>query len=272
VGPGYFQTVGTRLVRGRAFRDTEGESPQRTAIVNETMARTLWPNGDALGKCLYVGGLRQCATIVGIVRDAHRFGIREEPAMQYYVPLGQEIGMKGVTIVARPRRDVGPAVDIVHRTLAALVPGARYIDVAPLQDRIDSQIRPWRLGAAMFGLFALLALLVAGAGLYSVLAYLVAQRTHEFGIRLAVGATASNILRLTLGYGLRIAAAGAAAASAIALSLGGWIAPQLFNESPRDPVVYASVIIVMTVVAMVALIAPALRASGTDPVVALRQE
>jgi predicted permease len=272
VGADYFQTVGTRLVRGRVFRPGEGQSQQRTAIINETMARTLWPNGDALGKCLYVGGLRRCATVVGVVRDAHRFGIREEPAMQYYVPLGQEIGMKGVTIVARPRRELGPAVDIVHRTLAAIVPGARYIDVAALQDRVDPQIRPWRLGAAMFGLFAMLALLVASAGLYSVIAYLVAQRTHEFGIRLAVGATASNILRLVLAYGLRIAVAGAAAASAIAWSLGRWIAPQLFDESPHDPVVYASVIIVMTCVALVALIAPALRASGTDPAVALRQE
>jgi len=272
VGQDYFHTVGTRIVRGRGFRPNEGEAAQRTAIVNETMARTLWPKGDALGKCLYVGGLTQCATIVGTANDAHRFGIREEPAMQYYVPLGQEIGMSGVAIVARPRGAIEPAVEQIHRTLAALIPEARYIDVAALQDRVDPQIRPWRLGAAMFGLFAMLALLVAAAGLYSVIAYLVAQRTREFGIRLAVGATASNILSLVLIQGLRIAVAGGITATAISLLLGRLIAPQLFDESPRDQAVYATVILVMTFVAIVALLAPALRASATPPAVALRQE
>jgi hypothetical protein len=272
VGRDYFRTVGTRIVRGRDFGPNEGHSAQRTAIVNETMARTLWPKGDALGKCLYVGGLTQCATIVGVANDAHRFGIREEPAMQYYVPLGQEIGMSGVTVVARPRGAIGAAVDREHRTLAGLIPGARYIDVAALQDSVDPQIRPWRLGAAMFGLFALLALLVAAAGLYSVIAYLVAQRTREFGIRLAVGATASNILSLVLAHGVRIAIAGGIAATAVSMALGSLIAPQLFDESPRDPAVYLSVMVVMACVATVALLAPALRASGTSPAVALRHE
>src|SRR6185437_4190942 len=169
------------------------------------------------------------------------FGIREEPAMQYYVPLGQEIGIAGTNIVVRPRGAMAPAVDRVHRTLAGLLPGARYIDVAALQDSVDPQIRPWRLGAAMFGVFGLLALLVASGGLYSVIAYLVAQRTREFGIRLAVGATATDILRLVLSYGLRVSIAGTATAAAIALALASRIAPQLFNESPRDPAVYVSV-------------------------------
>ena len=272
VGRDYFRTVGTRIVRGRAFSPNEGQSAERTAIVNETMARTLWPKSDALGKCLYVGGLTQCATVVGVASDAHRFGIREEPAMQYYIPLGQEIGMSGVTIVARPRGAIGPAADRVHRILAGLIPGARYIDVAALQDSVDPQIRPWRLGAAMFGLFAMLALIVAAAGLYSVIAYLVAQRTREFGIRLAVGATARNILSLVLTQGVRIAVAGGIAATAISLALGSLIAPQLFDESPRDPAVYLLVMLVLGCVGIVALLVPAIRASSTSPALALRQE
>ena len=124
----------------------------------------------------------------------------------------------------------------------------------------------------MFGLFALLALLVAAAGLYSVVAYLVAQRTHEFGIRLAVGATASNILGLVLVHGIRVAIAGSVAATAIALVLGGFIAPQLFDVSPRDPVVYVLAMAVMAGAALAALLSPAVRAAGTDPAVALRRE
>jgi predicted permease len=272
VGADYFRTVGTRIVRGREFRASEGESAARTAIVNETMARVLWPKGDALGQCLYVDGLTQCAAIVGIATDTHRFGIREEPAMQYYVPLGQEIGVSGTTIVVRPRGAIGPAVDAVRRTVAGMVPGARYIDAAPLQDRVDPQIRPWRLGAAMFGVFAMLALIVSATGLYSVIAYLAAQRTREFGIRLAVGATASSIIRMVLAYGLRVAFAGGAIATVLAFVVGSRIEPQLFDESPRDPAVYGWVLLVMACVTVAALVAPALRASSTDPAVALRQE
>ena len=273
VGRDYFKTVGTRVVRGREFGPTEGlVGRARVAIVNETMARTLWPKGNAIGKCLLIGGLKQCATIVGVAQDVHRFGIKEEPAMQYYVPLGQEVGISGTTVVARVRGPATPAIDVVRRVMGGLVPGARYVDVAMLQDRVDPQIRPWRLGASMFGIFAALALIVASTGLYSVIAYLVAQRTREFGIRLAVGATASQIVHLVVGYGMRTVLAGAIASGLIAAALGSRLAPQLFEESPRDPVVYGAVALVMIAVAVAALLAPALRASGTDPAVALRQE
>jgi ABC-type antimicrobial peptide transport system permease subunit len=236
------------------------------------MARTLWPRESALGKCLYVGGLTQCATVVGIVRDAHRFGIREEPAMQYYVPLGQEIGMSGITLVVRPRGGVAPALELVRRMVSGMVPSARYVDVAALQDRVDSQIRPWRLGAAMFGVFAALALVVAAAGLYGVVGYAVAQRTREFGVRVAVGATTRDIIRLVLGYGMRVVVAGTVLAAGIGLLFAGKIGPQLFDESPRDPTVYVAVALVMIIVAGAALLTPAVRASSVDPAVALRQE
>jgi predicted permease len=272
VGRDYFATVGTRVVRGREFTPTEGRSAVRVAIVNETMARTLWPKGDAIGKCLLIGGLAQCATIVGVTQDVHRFRIREEPAMQYYVPLGQEIGMSGATVVARARGDAARAIDVVRQVVGGLVPGARYVDAALLQDRIDPQIRPWRLGSSMFGVFAALALIVAATGLYSVIAYVVTQRTHEFGIRLALGATGAQIVGLVLAYGMRAVLAGTVVSGMIAAALGSRLAPQLFDVSPRDPVVYGAVALVMIGVAAVALVVPAVRASGTDPAVALRQE
>jgi predicted permease len=272
VGDDYFRTAGTRILSGRAFSPHEGASRVRAAIVNQTMARTLWPHDRALGKCLLIGGLKECATIVGIVADAHRFGIREEPAMQYYVPLGQEIGIAGTTLLVRPRGPVGPAIDMARRTIASLAPAARYVDVASLQDRVDPQIRTWRVGAALFGAFAALAMIVAAAGLYSVIGYLVAQRLREFGVRIAVGATGTNIIALVVGYGVRVVFTGLSAAILIAWALGGRIGPQLFDESPHDPVIYVAVSATMLAVALLALITPAWRAARTDPALALRQE
>jgi hypothetical protein len=141
VGDDYFRTAGTRILSGRSFLPREGASAVRTAIVNETMARTLWPHESAIGKCLLIRGLKQCATIVGVAADVHRFGIQEEPAMQYYVPLGQEVGISGTTLPVRPRGRAGAALESVRRTVASLVPAARYVDVAALQDRVDPQIR-----------------------------------------------------------------------------------------------------------------------------------
>jgi predicted permease len=272
VGPDYFRTAGTRLLRGRLFTPLEGASSVHTAIVNETMARTLWPHGDAIGKCLLIGGLKQCATVVGVSEDAHRFRIREEPAMQYYVPLGQQPGASEATILVRPRGAPESAIDMVRQTVAGMAPGARYVDVAALQDRVDPQTRTWRLGAAMFGVFGLLAVIVAASGLYSVIGYLVTQRTREFGVRIAVGATTANIVGLVVRYGLSTVAAGLVMASAIALALGQKIGPQLFDESAYDPRVYAAVALLMLVVAAVALTMPAWRAASTDAAAALRQE
>ena len=272
VGADYFRTSGTRVLSGRTFAPLEGSSHQLTAIVNETMARTVWPHSSALGKCLLVGGRSECSTVVGVVEDAHRFGIQEEPAMQYYVPLGQEIGMSGTGLLIRPRGGVGAAIEPIRRVIATLAPNARYVDVAALQDRVDPLIRTWRLGAAMFGVFAGLAMIVAATGLYSVIGYLVTQRTREFGVRIAVGATGGQIIRLVVRYGMRVVIAGLVAAVVAALALGHRIGPQLFDESPYDPVVYATVCIAMLVVATAALIVPAWRASRVDPGVALRQE
>jgi predicted permease len=272
VGSDYFRTVGTRLIYGRLFGRLEGATSPRAAIVNETMARTLWPGKSALGKCLLIGGLKQCATVVGVVADAHRFHIREEPAMQYYVPLGQETATSDPTVLVRPRGPAGSAVEAVRRTIASVAPGARYVDVDVLQHAIDRDIRPWRLGASMFGVFATLALLVAAAGLYSVISYVVAERTREFGVRVAIGATTTSIVGLVLRGGLRFVALGIVVASAIALTFAGRIGPQLFDVSPRDPAVYAGVGALMLIVASAALVIPALRASQVDPARTLREE
>lgn len=269
----YFKTVGTRLLHGRVFGSGVETASERTAIVNETTARTLWPNGDALGKCLTIGDNQtQCAMVVGIVANAHRWGIREEPAIQIYIPFGQESGISGTALLVRPRPGVPGAALTLRRLIMQVMPDARFIDVAAMQDRVDPQIRPWRLGAAMFGLFGCLALLVAAAGLYSVVSYVASERTHEIGVRIAIGAQTSDILGSMLAHGLKVAAAGGALGFILSIWAAQALAPRLFDESPYDPVVYGGVAVTILFVSLSASFVPALRAARVDPVTALRAE
>ena len=150
------------------------------------------------------------------------------------------------------------------------MPGASYVTVTPFEEVIGGQTRSWKVGATMFGAFGALALLLAAVGLYSVIAYNVAQRTHELGVRIAMGARPRNVLALVVGQGVRLAIVGIVIGAAIAFSGARWLKPLLFQESARDPAVYALVAVVLLVVAVVASYVPALRAARVDPNVALR--
>jgi predicted permease len=268
----YFETVGTRLLRGRAFTPADGAGSEPITIVNETMARTLWPNRDPIGECFYAGDARDvpCARIVGIAADARRFQLRERPGMHYYLPFGQERGFGGTVLVVRPTGAPAALVPALRSALAEVDAGISYVDVELLQESVDPQIRPWRLGAAVFGMMGVLALLVAAVGLYSVLSYVVAQRRHEMGVRLALGATGGAIARLVMRSSFAMAAAGIAIGLALALAGGRFIAPLLFDTSPRDSLVLAVVTISLVSVAILASILPGLRARRVDPMEAMR--
>ena len=150
--------------------------------------------------------------------------------------------------------------------------GISFVRVESLQSSLDPQIRPWRLGATMFGLFGALALLVAAIGLYSVISYLVTQRTHELGVRIALGAQVGNIVGLVVRYGVGLAVVGVAIGTVLALNAGRWIEPLLFDTSPRSPAIFALVAAVLLLVALLASVVPAWRASRVDPIEALRSE
>lgn len=270
VGEDYFSTVGTPLVRGRVFGRADGTGTPRVAIVNETMASLVWPNEDALGKCIVVEDSNACATVVGIVRDARRQAINEPASMQFYVPIGQEAGFGGTVLLARPAGDAEPFEQSLRGAIIAAEPAANYLNIFSMQDRLDPQLRPWRLGAAMFGLFGALALIVAAVGLYSVIAYSTAQRSHEFGVRLAIGSSAQRLARGVVLDGVRVAALGVALGGLVALVAGRRIAPLLFRVSPTDPLVFVIVAGVIVAAALLASLVPALRAARTDPVIALR--
>jgi predicted permease len=272
VTPDYFAAAGTRLVRGRGFTSADRAGAERVALVSTTMARVLWPRGDAIGRCLYVGAdTAPCARIVGIAEDVRRFQLREEPAMQYYVPLDQLPGETAVTMV-RAAGDPAALMPVISRHVQQLDPSVRYVTTRLLQDVVHPQMRPWRLGAALFGLFGVLALLVAAIGLYSVMSYTTAQRTHELGVRLALGARPGDVGRLVLGSGVALTGGGILLGVLAAVVGGLWAEPLLFDVSPRDPVVIGGVVLTLLGVAVLASVVPARRATRIAPSAALRTE
>jgi len=268
----YFRTMGTRVVRGRAFTPADRAGSAAVAIVDETMAATLWPGEDPIGKCFVVSPSEMCAEVVGVAGDARRFELREDAAMFFYIPHGQEQQISGTQLLVRPRGDPKGAIAEVRAQLLALDPSIVFVRATVLQDLVDPQLRPWRLGATMFSLMGLLALLVAAVGLYGVLSYLVAHRAHEISVRIALGARARDVARLVFRGGFGMAGVGVLAGLVLALPAARFVAPLLFDTSPADPVVYGSVALVLLGVAALASIVPAARARRVSPMEAMRAD
>jgi predicted permease len=274
----FFRTYGTRIVRGRAFDATDGPSSARVMVVSEGMADALWPGRDPIGKCVRIDKpIGPCTTVIGVAEEmrVHSFsgrGMRDGrrdytyaiPMTQYEYPAG--------TLVVRVAGAAADYAEPIRRRLQILMPGAAYLTAVPLRTMVDPQMRSWRLGATMFVVFATLALVLAGIGLYSVMAYGVAQRRKDIGIRLALGASRPHVVRLVVRGGLRLVVAGIVLGVASALGAARWVAPLLFEESPKDPVVFALVATVLVCITLVATAMPAIAASRVDPNVALRSD
>ena len=245
-------------------------------IVNEAVARWLWPGESAVGHCVRVGAKTDpCSEIVGIAQNTHRSEVvQEDDPLQVYLPLRKTTGdARARMLVVRPSGDDPDGlVEPLRRVMQTAVPGVPYANARPMRASIDGEMRPWELGATMFAAFGLMALVLSSLGLYSVVAYTVAQRMHEMGVRVALGATGADIRRLVLAQGLRIAALGVAGGTIIALVSGRFVAPLLFRTSSKDPFVFATVIVLLLVVATIASLVPARRAVRADPLVALRAE
>jgi hypothetical protein len=240
--------------------------------VNEALARHAWPGRSPVGECAYLAEAETtCARVVGVVGDARTFSIREEQRHWIYTPLDPAATDRRVLLV-RPAPGA-PAPDAtIRRALRELDPALPYVDVQTLGDVLDPQVRPWRLGAAVFTAFGALAALLAALGLYTAVAYAVAQRTREIGVRVAVGASTPSVVRLVLGDGVRVALAGVAAGLALALLGGRWIADLLFDTSARDGTVLGGVGAALLVVALLASVVPARRAARVSPTEALRAD
>ena len=270
VSEDYFAATGTTVLQGRAFSPGDQAAELRVAILSETMARRVWPEESALGHCIRVGAdTMPCAEIVGIVKDVRWGSFGDADRMQVYIPLSRP--GRG-SLFLRTRGNPRTLVEPVRVALQQLMPGTAFVTVRTLESTLSPVLRPWRLGATMFSLFGGLALLIAAIGLYGVIAYSVAQRLHEMGIRVALGARTGDLLRLVVGEGLRVTLLGVVLGSAAALVAGRLVASLLFNVPSSDPVSFATAALLLLGVAGLASLLPALRAARADPNTALRAE
>ena len=268
----YFSTMGTRILRGRGFTEADRANAPMISVVSDGMAKVLWPGKDALGQCMRVrADTMPCTTVVGIAEDMVQGDLTSDKKYQYYLPL-EQASPGGGFVMLRMRGNPAAQQEAVRKAMQRVMPGQSYVTTKPFIDIVDQQRRSWQLGATMFVAFGVLALVVAAVGLYGVIGYNVTQRMHELGVRVALGAQARDILRLVVGQGVRFGLAGVALGTLLAYAASRWLEPLLFQQSPRDPVVYTAVSAMLVLVALAASGAPAVRASRADPNTALRSE
>ncbi len=275
VTPDYFHTMGSAIRRGRAFTDADNAGTQRVAIVNETMARLIWPGGEAIGQTMKLGGDPEPFEVVGVVEDARRESVTDEVVVQYFVPLAQSDSAFQDGVSSLMIRTAGPAAPLtsaVRREIQASSPDLPYPAIDPMPALFAEQLRPWRLGSSLFTLFGALGVLLAAIGLYGVLSYGVSQRTQELGIRIALGAGRRSVLGLVLRQGAQLTLAAVALGVVGALAAGRAIASLLYGVSPHNPLVLLAVATILTLVTLIASYLPARRATRVDPMVALRYE
>jgi predicted permease len=272
VSADYFETMGIAVLQGRALRADDFGGPP-VAVINGRMAELLWPGRQALGRCLYVGSDDPpCTRVVGITEYAHRNGVVEEEAPQYYLPLEDGEGGHAGVLFVRVSGDAAAEAGVLARGLLTGLPGVRFVQARPLRALMASEFRGWRLGSTIFSLFGILALLVAAVGLYSLLAFDVAERRREIGIRLALGASGGRIRGNVLSRAMGLAFVGVALGTAMAWLLAPYASDLLFQVSPRSPEVFAVAALVLLVAAAAAGVLPARRAIRVEPTEALRTE
>ena len=272
VTPDYFATLGTHVLRGRGIAAQDAEHAPRVMVVSDAMAKTLWPGRDPIGQCVKLGAdTVPCTSVVGVAENIRSQKLGDDPGLFYYLPAAQWHPQDGGLFI-RTRGNAARQVEAIRRRLQQIMPGASYVTVTPLRDILGEQTRSWQLGATMFVAFGTLALALAAIGLYSVIAYSVAQRVQELGVRAALGAQQRDLVTLIVKEGLRVGLSGIAIGVLIALAGGQWLGPLLFQESPHDPLVFGFVTLVLLGTTVLASFVPSRRAARVDPMVALRAE
>jgi predicted permease len=272
VSPEYFATLGTRVLRGRGITSEDVANAPRVMVVSEAMAMKLWPGRNPIGECVKVGAdTVPCTYVVGVAENIKAQQLGDDPTFYYYLASAQWHPDAGGLFV-RVRGEAARQAEMVRRRLQPLMPGASYVTVTPFREILGRQTQSWELGATMFLAFGALALTLAAIGLYSVMAYDVAQRVPELGVRAALGAQQGDLMRLVVGDGLKLGTVGIVIGIVIALIGGHWIGPLLFEQSPHDPLVFATVTLTLLGVTVLASVLPSRRAARVDPMIALRNE
>jgi predicted permease len=269
VSPGYFRTMEIRLLSGRDFALADQPESQKVAIVNRAFAERYWPGQFAVGKRVQAGGVWR--TVVGIAQTSSYDDLNEAPKAFLYLPLFQNYSSLAALHV-RTSGDPLLAASAVEKTTRALLPDLALYDITTLAARLEIATTGERIAGTFVGAFGVLALILGAVGIYGVVAYITRQRTHEIGIRMALGAQRNHVLRLVLIHGLRLIGAGLAIGLALSLVLTRFIAALMFDVSPTDPLTLGAVSLLLSSVAVVACVIPARRAMQVDPMVALRHQ
>jgi putative ABC transport system permease protein len=271
VGPGYFATAGIPLLKGRDFTEADRPGTPLVVIINEAMAKRFWPDSDAVGKRFKFFGETMPVEVAAVAANSKIFAIGEEPQPCVYMPLGQNYS-SAMTLHVRTGGDPASALGIVRQTVQSLDAELLLTNVQTVPEVIEQSLWAPRMGAALLAIFGLLALILAVVGLYGVMAYSVSQRTHEIGIRMALGARRLDVLRLVVRQGLTLTIIGLGAGLVSAFALTRVLSGFLFGISATDPATFAATSLLMASVAALASVLPAARATRVDPLIALRYE
>jgi putative ABC transport system permease protein len=276
ISPGYFPSIGARLLSGRLFNESDDANHPRVLIVDRTLAQRAWPGQDAVGKKLQIElfdppGAREWATVVGVVANVRIHDLTRDVREQIYIPYAQE-AWSNFAVTLKTRGDTASVLSQARQQVQALDPSIAVRSLMPMDQYVSDARAPMRFNLILIGIFGAIALVLASVGLYGVMAYSVSQRSHELGIRMALGAAPRDVLRLILGHGVRLTMLGAGLGLLVSLAATRALSSLLFGVSATDPLTFAVVPIALAAVALLACYIPARRAMRVDPMVALRYE
>jgi predicted permease len=273
VTAGYLETIGASLLEGRALEDRDSPDSMPVVVVNEFLAKRHWPGQSAVGKHLKFGSHdKQWRTVAGVVKDVRERGLLLDMKPAIYVPVTQVREPGADYLVVRTAQEPGSMVNALRSAVWSVDKDRAMALIRTMDQLMEQDVADRTRPMTLLGLFAGLALVLACIGVYGVLAYAVAQRTREIGVRMALGASPGNVTRMILGRGLKLSGVGLAAGGALAAGLSLLLRTLLYGVSPAAPLVYAGTASALMVVALAACVIPAQRAARVDPAVALRDE
>jgi putative ABC transport system permease protein len=275
VTPGYFELMRIPLVAGRGFTENDRQDSVAVTIVSESLARRFWPNEDPIGKRFQFGFTGAIVQIVGIVRDTKNVALDAEAELETYIPGQQYTGQyqrKGFRIVVATESNCKGLIKPLKRQIWSVDKNAVISEIQTMGEIVAETLADSRFLTAVVSVFSLTALILAIFGIYGLIAHSVRQRTQEIGVRMALGAGSSDVLKMVLGQGLKLTLIGIAIGLGGAIALTRVISNLLYNVSPTDPLTFVCVSLLLASVALLATYIPARRAARIDPMVALRCE